>query len=156
MQEMVALNDPDFPLHVQLLALCVQALKIAEKGHEELPIIFSQAKRNVFLDFLVHQLIDSLYSIFLPAGWAMEIGGRRIIDPLTMLRDALWENDHLLESVSRCLVQDFRCQQWRKSTCNQRAFVSSVVPEEWKAFLDSGICPQKVKGNYYHFSYRAS
>jgi hypothetical protein len=147
-QEMIALKDPDVFLHVRLLALCVRALKMcAQNCHEELPVIFNQEKQRVFLDFLVHQLIDSMYSIFLPSGWAMKTGDRQVIDVLIVLRDALCESVHLLESVCRCLVLSFGCQQWRRSICNGRFYVSSFVPEEWKAFLHSGSSPPKSKGN---------
>lgn len=99
------------------------------------------------IDFIVLQLVDSLYAIFHPQGWAIEISNRRgVLSKLEILRDALSRNVHLGEAVARCLLEHLKTQKWQLSENKDFAFVSSVESTSLKAFLSSGESSLGDKG----------
>jgi len=104
-----------------------------------LPVVFIRERQECFLNFLVLQMVDALYSISLPSAWALEIENReRVTHELIPLRNALAQSIPLVEAVSRCVIQSLGCQQWRKSQLNNHPFVSSLDPISWSDFLQSG------------------
>ena len=144
-QDMVASNDAELSPHIRLLSLCVRSLNFV--SNDDLPVIFTERRRDNFLDFLVLQMVDALYSIHLPSAWDLKIQDRqRVMHELTTLRNALAESIPLSEAVSRCVVQSFGCQQWRKNNQNNHLFVSAVDPSGWRDFLQSGENPESPQG----------
>ena len=144
-QDMVASNDAELSPHIRLLSLCVRSLNFV--SNDDLPVIFTERRRDNFLDFLVLQMVDALYSINLPSAWDLKIQDRqRVMHELTTLRNALAESIPLVEAVSRCVVQSFGCQQWRKNNQNNHLFVSAVDPSGWRDFLQSGEYPESPQG----------
>ena len=144
-QDMVASNDAELSPHIRLLSLCVRSLNFV--SNDDLPVIFTERRRDNFLDFLVLQMVDALYSINLPSAWDLKIQDRqRVMHELTTLRNALAESIPLVEAVSRCVVQSFGCQQWRKNNQTNHLFVSAVDPSGWRDFLQSGENPESPQG----------
>jgi hypothetical protein len=146
LQELVAYNQSELSLYARFLALCVRSLKIVS-SETDLPVVFRESKKAQFLDFLVHQLVDTLYSIFMPWAWGVEIDNRHnIIGYLAPLRNALGETMHLMESVSRCLAKSFGPQLWRRISSRNKVFISSADPNAWKVFIQTGASPEDPKG----------
>ncbi len=137
LQDLIASKDTELPLHIRTLSLCVRSLKCV--SNEELPIPFSNEKQGFFLDLLVFQLVDALYSVSLPSAWALGIENcERIFQKLSPLRNALASQIPLVEAVSKCIIKSFGCQQWRKSQKKDHVFVSSLDPQCWSNFLETG------------------
>jgi hypothetical protein len=150
-QELVATNDASLKTHVRVLCLCCQLIKSNE--HRDLPLALRHENRGLFLDFLIAQLLDALYSVFLPSAWAIDgdVNRNCILHELVPLRDIIGGCVQLVESVSTCLLQSFQCQQWRLGY-NGTPFVSSVDPSEWKNFLHDGTHPERVEGTTYRLA----
>jgi len=94
--------------------------------------------RRRFYSFLTMQLVDSLFSLFQPRGWALEVASRRqLLQQLTPLRNALAQVVPLTEAVSKCILSQLPCQKWWKAQ-NGNWFVSSVDPSSWQSYLERG------------------
>ena len=137
-QDMIASKEGELSLHIRTLSLCVRSLKFA--SNDIIPLIFTKDRQDFFFDFLVLQLVDALYSLSLPSAWALGVENcERIFHQLIPLRDALASCIPLVEAVSRCLIRSLECQQWRKSPSKNHVFVSSLDPQCWKNFLETGM-----------------
>ena len=136
-QDMIASKEAELSLHIRTLSLCVRSLKFI--SNDELPIIFANERQECFLDFLVLQMVESLYSSSLPSAWALGLENcERVIHKLIPLRNALASRIPLVEAVSRCVIKSLECQQWRRSQYKNRVFVSSLDPKCWSDFLQTG------------------
>lgn len=136
-QDLIASKDTELLLHVRTLSLCVRSLGFV--SNEKIPIPFSKEKQGIFLDLLVFQLVDALYSISIPSAWALRAEHcEHIFQKLIPLRNALASQIPLIEAVSKCIINNFGCQQWRKSTKKGHVFVSSIDPDFWSNFLNTG------------------
>jgi hypothetical protein len=147
LQELITGESPHCTIHIRLLVECLHALQprfnvILGPESGVVHKVFAGSSKN-FADFLLLQLIDSAYSLFHPLAWALQLkGGRRILEDLNQLRDALAGVTSLEESVCRCILEDLGCQEWRRGCTGRHVFVSSVCPEAWKSFLRSGQYPK--------------
>ena len=137
LQDLIASNEIELSLHIRTLSLCVSSLKYV--SDDQIPIVFAKETQKNFLDFLVLQLVDALYSLTLPSAWALESEGReRTFRQLIPLRDALASCIPLVEAVSECIIKSLECQQWRKTPNKNHVFVSSLDPQRWRKFLETG------------------
>ena len=144
-QDMIASGDDELSPHLRMLSLCVRSLNYV--SDENLPLIFTKSRRNIFFDLLVLQMIDALYSMSIPSAWALTIQNRdRVISTLNTLRNALAQSIPLFEVFCRCVLQSFGCQQWRKHENSNHLFVSAIDPRCWRDFLQSGIIPENPQG----------
>jgi hypothetical protein len=136
-QDMIASKEAELSLHIRTLSLCVRSLKFV--SNDEVPTIFTKEIQECFLNFLVFQMVDALYSSSLPSAWALGIENcERVIHKLIPLRNALASRIPLVEAVSRCVIRSLECQQWRKSKYKNHVFVSSLNPKCWSDFLETG------------------
>ena len=152
LQELISTKSSQLSVHVRLLSECLYALHIEPNNNLLDPhhgpvseILLANNRRN-FVDFLVLQLVDSIYSLLHPSAWALDIGNHQtqILQILNPLRDALARLIPLTESVCRCVVERFGCQEWRQGVINRgHAFVSSVAPGDWKTYLETGKYPER-------------
>jgi hypothetical protein len=107
------------------------------------------ANRRGFIDFLVLQLVDSVYSLLRPDAWALQINNRACtLQIMAPLRDALGRITPLTESACRCIVKGMECQKWRHGLTENHVFVSSIDPLDWKSFLTTGQSPVKSQGTF--------
>ena len=140
LQQIVA-NEPS--VLNSYVALYVAVLDVVRKGlNAELKegdgitfSLFSPERFTHFLDFLILQLVDSVYSIVHPA-WALKAGDLqkmcRILEPL---RDALAGHVALTECVCKCVLRNLNSQTWRSDHSRRALYVSSVDPKAWNHFL---------------------
>jgi len=136
-QDMIASNEAELSLHIRTLSLCVRSLAFVTS--DGIPIIFRKEKQEYFLDFVILQMVDALYSSILPSAWALDTKYcDRVIHKLIPLRDALSSRIPLVEAVSRCIIKSLGCQEWRKSQSKSFAFISSLDPKCWEDFLRTG------------------
>ena len=70
----------------------------------------------------------------------------QILNVLSPLRDALAKVVPLTEHVSACVLNFLACQQWRRGITEGHAFISSIDPQAWVSFLDTGKGPEKPLG----------
>lgn len=99
-----------------------------------------------FLDFLLLQLVDSIYSLVHPSAWSIRLTNpSKVLRDLEPLRNAVSEHVPLMERVCEMLTNQLAIQKWRSmdEPLNGQcyAFVSTVDPEAWRAFLISGKPP---------------
>jgi hypothetical protein len=144
LQELITTKSAIVYLHIRLIAECLYVLElgldVTLRTSDGLIFGMFSSNRDHFVNSLVLQLVDSAYSVIHPEAWALQMNNReRILELLSPLRDALAKVTCLIESVSRCIVQDLECQQWRRGQSGNHAFVSSVDPEQWKSYLSTGI-----------------
>ena len=136
-QEIIASAEAELSLHIRTLSLCVRSLKFV--SNDEIPTIFTKEKQEFFLNFLVLQMVDALYSSILPSAWAIGTENcERVIHKLIPLRNALASCIPLVEAVCQCMIKSFACQQWRRSQQKNSIFVSSLDPICWSDFLKTG------------------
>jgi hypothetical protein len=145
LQELITTKSGILSLHIRLIAECLYVLElgleVTLRTSDGLIFDMFSSNRDHFVNSLVLQLVDSAYSVIHPEAWALQMDNRaRIVEVLSPLRDALAKVTCLTESVSRCIVQDLECQQWRRGqAAGNHAFVSSVDSEQWKTYLSTGI-----------------
>jgi hypothetical protein len=133
--ELIACRSPNLGSHVQLLATLVRSGAPVD-GH-----------RQQLLDLLVLQMVDAVFALIHLDGWALKIPNRvGILQLLEPIRSALAATLPLMESVCRCIVEQFGCQEWRVSQQKDRVFVSSIDPAIWKNFVESGEYPSQFGG----------
>jgi hypothetical protein len=143
-REVLVTSDADLHRHVRFLAFCVRLSGRIERTDRELPFVFGRAGHKHMMVFMTLQLLDTLFSVFLPLAWGTDndIDMHSVLSDLVPLRDALCDRMNLLECVCRCLVETFPCQQWKRSVEGSRAFISSVDPMSWREFVESGTIPK--------------
>ena len=133
--------------HVQLLTFILNLVKI--KANDALIAddgavfnLFGPKLAGRFVKMIVMQMVDSLYAQVLPGCWGLESPeGVAVVQALIPLRNALARLVPLVETVSRCIVKTFPCQEWREFPDGSGCFVSALDPNEYKAFLISGETP---------------
>jgi hypothetical protein len=161
LQELITTKSPILNVHVRLLSECLHVLNLEpnndllDPNHGPLFEIILANNCRCFIDFLVLQLVDSVYSLVHPGAWALHCDNNRtrILQMLSPLRDALARLVPLTESACRCVVEELGCQKWRRGLTNRNhAFVSSVDPEDWKTFLSTGKYPDKPQGKFLPFN----
>ena len=145
LQELITTKSAILSLHIRLITEGLYVLElgldVTLRTSDGLIFDMFSSNRDHFVNSLVLQLVDSAYSVIHPEAWALQMVNRaRILEVLSPLRDALAKVTCLTESVSRCIVQDLECQQWRRGQgAGNHAFVSSVDPKQWKSYLSTGI-----------------
>ena len=121
--------------------------------------VFSNARQSSLFNFLILQLVDTLYSIFHNEAWALPFEENRrssILSALVPLRDELGKatvalpGEHassLAEAGCKSIANHLESQNWRVvESPSKHAFVSSVDPGAWKDFLRNGEDPKKPSG----------
>jgi hypothetical protein len=145
-QEVLVTDSAHLNRHVRCLALCVRSLCLNDdcEHEQDLPVVFNLSERDHFLVSLMVQLLDTLFSLFLPFAWGRDNGSykHRVISDLIPLRDALSCHVNSVECACRCIVQWLPCQEWRRGADDRRAFISSVDPIVWKEQLEFGTPPK--------------
>eukprot|EP00934_Nitzschia_sp_Nitz4_P006650 Nitzschia sp. Nitz4//scaffold70_size99833//84841//91685//NITZ4_004610-RA/size99833-snap-gene-0.137-mRNA-1//1//CDS//3329557182//6640//frame0 len=141
--ELIATGSRFLETHVRLLVSIVRNLD---------QLLDSTLARKPFLDLVVVQLVESVYALLHPIGWALVVPNRhallRLLEPL---RDALASVVPLTEMASYCIVQQLGCQEWRKDRLCTHVFVSSFDPAVWRGFLESNEPPGSVSNSTYDF-----
>jgi hypothetical protein len=144
LQELVSAESASLDVHVSLLAAPLRLLRLGVNSSltpEDGVVfeIFSPGRCGRYIDFMVIQTVEAVFSLVHPSAWALKIKSpRKILRALEPLRDALGEHVHIVERAIRCLEQELEPQQWRCVRNGEHVFVSSLNPDSWLAFLDSG------------------
>ena len=149
-QDLVAGESVKLEAHVSLLSTLLRLLRLGvnkdlSPDDGVASEIFSLAHFTKYIDFVVLQTVEAVFSLVHPSAWSLQVKNpRRILRILEPLRDAIAENVHLVERACRCLDQELEPQKWRCVSTAQRVFVSSVNPETWQTFLDSGVLARRL------------
>jgi hypothetical protein len=144
LQELVSAESASLDVHVSLLATSLRLLQLGANSNLTLADgvvfeIFSPGRCDRYIDFMVVQTVEAVFSLVHPSAWALKIKSpRKMLRALEPLRDALGEHVHVVERASRCLEQELEPQKWRCVRNGEHVFVSSLNPDLWLAFLDSG------------------
>uniref|UniRef100_A0A7S2HI97 Uncharacterized protein n=1 Tax=Helicotheca tamesis TaxID=374047 RepID=A0A7S2HI97_9STRA len=79
------------------------------------------SSKECFLDLVVVQVLDVLYSQILSSAWGngnsrggIIASSKDVFDEMVALRDALAKIMSMVETVCRLLLHKFQCQRWRK------------------------------------------
>jgi hypothetical protein len=144
LQELVSAESASLDVHVSLLATPLRLLQLGANSNLTLADgvvfeIFSPGRGDRYIDFMVIQTVEAVFSLVHPSAWALKIKSpRKMLRALEPLRDALGEHVHVVERASRCLEQELEPQKWRCVRNGEHVFVSSLNPDSWLAFLESG------------------
>jgi hypothetical protein len=129
LSEMIFGETSRLGAHVQLLSTLVTSLADTVFG----------GRRDHFLSLLVLQLVDAVYALVHPSGWAVKgldrVGTLQLLEPL---RDALASTISLNEEVCRCVVQQLGCQEWKIGECRNYIYLSGFEPCSWTRFVECG------------------
>jgi hypothetical protein len=144
LQELVSAESASIDVQVSLLATALRLLRLGVNSNLT-PAdgvvfdLFSPDRCGRYIDFMVRQTVEAAFSLVHPSAWALKIKSpRKLLRALEPLRDALGEHVHVVERASRCLDQELEPQEWRYVRDGEHVFVSSLNPDSWLAFLDSG------------------
>ena len=164
-QEMISLNRfVMVKAHVRLLAECVRVLKVQHEstGSRGEAIVFQESQglllksivRNPrpFYDWLLLQLVEALYALLIPEAWgrvSMPLSSSQMLRILSPLRDALAKVMPLTEHVCVCVLTSLECQKWRRGITEGHAFISSIDPQGWNSFWETGAGPKKPGGTQF-------
>jgi hypothetical protein len=144
LQELVSAESATLDAHVSLLATPLRLLRLGANSNLTLADgvvfeLFSPGRCDRYIDFMIIQTVEAVFSLVHPSAWALKIKSpRKMLRALEPLRDALGEHVHVVERASRCLEQELEPQKWRCVRNGEHVFVSSLNPDSWLAFLDSG------------------
>lgn len=144
LQELVSVESASLGLHVSLLATPLRLIRLGVNSNLTPASgvvfeIFSPGRCGRYIDFMVRQTVEAVFSLVHPSAWALKIKSpRKFLRALEPLRDALGGHVHLVERASRCLDQELEPQRWRCMRNGEHVFVSSLNPDSWLAFLDFG------------------
>jgi hypothetical protein len=160
LQELVSRGDHgQLKCQVKLLSVL---LELIEKGANSSLTpddglvfqIFSTTHQNRLVKFLVLQLVDSVYALVHPLAWALPFGKLQqhrtlFMNTFAPLCEALGKLTFLTEMACHCIATQMERQTWRLVDYpTKHAFVSSVAPDSWTQFLQSGGVTQKLCGKY--------
>ena len=135
-------------LHLRLLATLVSLLKcglgsalVPEDGL--LHTLFGTSSKCAFIEELLLQIIDVLYSQCCPSAWGDCARGKIpvfVMREVQKLSDSIGKVVPIVEAVSRLLTTQFACQSWYASALSDTNgnFVSSVSPVTFSNYLKFG------------------
>jgi hypothetical protein len=149
LQELVAKESQTLRVHISLYVTLLSLLKkglnkLLAPHHGAAYDLFKADRCSFFMEFLVWQLVDAVYSLVHPVAWSLQIRDRRrICRFLEPLRDALAEHLPLTERVCRCIERELGNQVWRRIDERRIVFVSAIDPAAWRCYLTSSQVPKR-------------
>ena len=157
LQELISTNSPELDGHVSLLVAATALLsfirdkQLSTQGADD---IFSAPYSGLFLDAVICQFVEAVFSTYLPSAWALgsSTGLAHTRDHLERLLSSLSLHVNMVERTSRCLLQELRTQQWRVGFNQDCVFLSCFDPERWSSLLDcskSTQLPRKTTSSRY-------
>jgi len=154
LMSLVSRESPSFRAHIHLLVAILELMNagLNQQLHVEdgtSHLLFAPDMSDVFINFLLLQMVDVVYAVLHPSAWALQLTNPgRILDILEPLRCSISQHLHLSEGVCRCVMNELGYQRWYLTADNRHAYVSSVDPEVWSLYLSSGDPPSKpTSGN---------
>jgi len=147
---LISRESPSLKAHVHLLATAIRMMHVGLNSRlvESDGVsyrIFSQRRCRRFAGLILLQLVDAVYALLHPRAYALQTeNSGRILDILEPLRCSLLTYMNLSEEACRCVLNELQKQRWHLTSDGQHAYVSSVDPIAWSAFLATGEPPRTV------------
>ena len=147
LQELMSQEIPMLRDHIALYVTMLSLLKfklnsILKESHGDAYALLGQDDGVSFRRLLFVQLVEAVYSLVHPTGWALAIADRKkFCSFLEPLRDAFADHLPLVEKACHCVYHDLSSQVWRYNEARRMPFVSSIDPAAWELFLTSARIP---------------